>query len=67
MADEPLVSGVRCVACGAGLLLPPGQLPICTYHIASLTGWAKENAIWCHHFHRGMPLPRLSEEERNAK
>lgn len=67
MADEPLVSGVRCVVCGTVLLILAGQMQICPYHMVDLTGWAQENAIWCHHFHRGMPLPRLSKEDRDAK
>lgn len=52
------------MVCGCVLMVPAGQLQICAYHISGMTDWAKENAIWCHFFHRGLEIPRLPKEDR---
>lgn len=61
---DPVLAGGRCVVCGCVLMVPAGQLQICAYHISGMTDWAKENAIWCHFFHRGLEIPRLPKEDR---
>ena len=50
-----------CPSCG---LLITQQL--CPHHASSQDEqWSKENRIWCDYIHRGIPIPRLSEEDRS--
>lgn len=51
----------RCAICGGHA--PDG---VCGMHYASEPGWAAENRVLCDFIHRGIPLPRLPVEEREA-
>ena len=51
-----------CAQCG---LLVMGEGELCANHESQDTIWARENAIWCAFFHRGVEPRRLSKEERD--
>ena len=53
---------MNCIRCGLEL---SGEDNLCNHHFAELDDeWSKSNRIWCNLLHRGIPINRLTKEER---
>ena len=52
----------HCVLCGT---LIQGASALCLHHHAIDDGWGRSNKIWSDFFHRGVPIARIDDFDRD--